>query len=272
MIAGGPSDPSIRAVLEAAGRMGVTTVALWTDSAALTFDPLTTTLWQQAREVTDITAAFLRDDVFGKGDPSVMAVLRGWLACHPGIRRLNPTAFGRSASVNKLSALAAAHRHGLTIPLTMVGNDRQGLAAFAAQAPAIRKPVEGGDYCRPLRPETTLGPAAIIAQERLTGPDLRIYRVGNQLFGFTIRSDALDYRTDQTASVSAAPVPEALVAGLIGLTDEMGLDFSASDFKTCPKSGDWVYLETNAAPMIAAFGSELAEAIVAHLMAKTAGT
>ncbi len=266
LIAGGKSDPSIGAIHDAARRLGVETMDLWTDTAVITFDPLTMKLWQDAHEVTGIAAAFLRADVFGAGRMSVTAVLRGWLACHPAIKRLNPLKFGRSASVNKLSALAAAHRHGLAIPLTMAGNDPRGLAAFAAQAPAIRKPVEGGDYCRPLVAEALTGATAIIAQERLVGPEMRIYRVGGQLFGFRIHSDALDYRTDLTALVSPAPVPEGLSAGLFALTNEMGLDFCASDFKTCPRSGIWVYLETNAAPMIAAFGPELAEAIVTHLM------
>ena len=93
-------------------------------------------------------------------------VLRGWLACHPAIKRLNPLKFGRSASVNKLSALAAAHRHGLAIPLTMAGNDPRALAAFAAQAPAIRKPVEGGDYCRPLVAEATTSMSSTVSKSR----------------------------------------------------------------------------------------------------------
>jgi hypothetical protein len=265
LIAGGKSDPSISAILGAARRLGVETFDLWTDTAVITFDPLTAALWQDAHEVTSIAAAFLRADVFGAGRMSVTAVLRGWLACHPAIKRLNPMAFGRSASVNKLSALVAAHRHGLAIPRTMAGNDPRALAVFAAQAPAIYKPVEGGDYCRPLVAKVATESAAIIAQERLVGPEMRIYRVGGQLFGFHIRSDALDYRTDQTAVVSPTQVPEDIGLALIALTDEMGLDFCASDFKTCPRSGIWVYLETNAAPMIAAFGPELAETIVAHL-------
>ncbi len=271
LIAGGKADPSIRAIHGAAQKLAVETVEIWTETAVLSFDPLTMTLWQDAHEIKDIRAAFLRNDVFGAGSASVTAVLRGWLACHPQIKRLNPMAFGRSASFNKLSALAAAHRHGLAIPLTMAGNDPRGLQAFAAQSPAIRKPVEGGDYCRPLVPDAHTGATAIIAQERLVGPDLRIYRVGGQLLGFHIRSDALDYRTDRAAVVSAAPVPADLSEGLFALTDEMGLDFCASDFKTCPRSGRLVYLETNAAPMIAAFGSELADAILAHLMAAGPG-
>lgn len=79
--------------------LGVETVDLWTDTAVLTFDPLTAALWRDAHEITGITAAFLRADGFGGGKASVMAVVRGWLACHPAIRRLNPMAFGRSASV-----------------------------------------------------------------------------------------------------------------------------------------------------------------------------
>ncbi len=271
LIAGGKSDPSIRAVQGAARTLGVETLDLWTDTAAITFDPLTALLWQDAHEITGVGAAFLRADVFGP-NPSVAAsvhtVLRGWLACHPEVRRCNPMTFGRSASVNKLSALAAAHRHGLAVPVTMAGNNPRGLEAFAAQTPAIRKPVEGGDYCRPLVPEGQPGSVAIIAQERLVGPELRLYRVGSRLFGFQIRSAALDYRTDPAAIVSAAPVPDALRSGITALTDEMGLDFCASDFKTCPRSGGWIYLETNAAPMIAAFGPELAEAIVAYLIAR----
>ena len=265
LIAGGRSDPSILAIHAASERLNVAVEAIWTYTAAVTFDPLTATLWQDAYEVRDITAAFLRADIFGTSRPSVTAVLRGWLACHPEVKRLNPMDFGRSASVHKLAALAAAHRHGLTVPVTMAGNDPRALAAFAQSFPAIRKPVEGGDYCRPLVSEALTGAEGIIAQERLVGPEMRVYRVGNQLFGFHIHSNALDYRTDLTAVCSPVPVPKGLGEGLIALTNEMRLDFCASDFKTCPRSGAWVYLETNAAPMIAAFGPELAEAIVAHL-------
>lgn len=270
LIAGGETDPSIGAIHAAACRLGVETLVLSTGSVALIFDPLTGVLWQDANEVQDVAAAFMRGDVFGSNaaaSASVMAVLRGWMACHTEIRRLNHFDFGRSASVNKLSALAVASRHGLAIPITMAGNDPRGIAAFAAQASTIRKPVQGGDYCRPLSQEDQTGALAIIAQERLIAPELRIYRVGSRLFGFEIRSAALDYRTDKTAVVSAVPVPEELAAKLVALSDEMRLDFCASDFKTCPRSGRWIYLETNAAPMIAAFGPELADAIVAHLIA-----
>lgn len=148
----------------------------------------------------------------------------------------------------------------------MASNDQSALAAFAREGPAICKPVSGGDYCRPLVAEAEMRRDAIIVQEQLVGPELRIYRVGARLFAFTIHSAALDYRTDTTATITPISVPEDLRHGLVSLTDEMGLGFCASDFKTCPRSGEWVYLETNAAPMFAAFGLDLADAIVTHLM------
>jgi hypothetical protein len=35
--------------------------------------------------------------------------------------------------------------------------------------------------------------------------------------------------------------------------DEVGLDFGAADFKTCPDTGSYRFLEVNSAPMFAGF-------------------
>lgn len=189
-----------------------------------------------------------------------LAVLRGWLAGADRVRCFNRDPFGRSRSVNKLAALRAAALLGLAVPETLSGNDGDALMRALAGGPLVQKPFRGGNYCRPLTAgmlETHLAGGralpAVTAQARLVAPDLRVFRVGTRLVGFEIRSGALDYRTDPAARIVPRDIPGEIAAPLVALNDAMGLDWCASDFKTCPETGAFVYLETNANPMFHGF-------------------
>jgi hypothetical protein len=76
-----------------------------------------------------------------------------------------------------------------------------------------------------------------------------------------LRSEALDYRTDPRVEVAAVPAPAALTAPLGRLMDGLGLDFGAADFKTCPETGRFLFLEVNSAPMFAGFDRVAAGAL-----------
>lgn len=270
MLAGGAADPQLRALGRAAQVTGIplrTALSTIDGHPLLRFDPVDARLHLDGRDCDDLRAVFLRPDVFpppGAGPrwraeaAAALAVVRGWAAAAK-VRRFNADPFGRSRSVSKPAALAAAARLGLAVPRTSVGNDAAALAAWASSpgAALVQKPVGGGDLCRPLSAVTLarLGsrrPAAVIAQERIGGPDLRLFRVGRQWLAFEVRSAALDYRDDPRPALQAVTPPPELLAPLTRLTDAMGLDWAASDFKLCPERGP-IYLETNANPMFAAF-------------------
>lgn len=289
LLAGGASDPNLGALMRTAMACGVTVQPLLSapgQGPRLAFDPHSGALLLEGRAMAPPRAAFLRADVFGgnpatapgrryrQGEAAVQGILRGWLAAQPGIARFNADPFGRSRSVNKLAALAAAARIGLAVPETLAGNDAAALAARLETGALVQKPVAGGEYCRPLavpdldRHQGDL--PAVIAQARLAPPELRVFRAGAALLGFDVASAALDYRQDRATVVRPRTVPQELQAPLLALTDAMGLDWCASDFKTCPQTGRLLYLETNANPMFAAF-DRAAEGALCRQMLRAMG-
>ncbi|HLL99763.1 MAG TPA: hypothetical protein VK400_01805, partial [Pyrinomonadaceae bacterium] len=160
--------------------------------------------------------------------------------------------------------LNLAQSFGLKIPDTVVTNDFSYLAQFEKNRRLVAKPVNGGGYCRSfeevrrqteLKNETTAAAPAIV-QNRLVAPEIRIYAVGKSFFAFEITSEELDYRTTPKARIEYIEnFSGELTGGLQKLLDALGLDFAAADFKTCPETGEPVFLEVNTSPMFAAFDS-----------------
>ena len=64
-------------------------------------------------------------------------------------------------------------------------------------------------------------------------------------------------------------VPADLVEKLTHLSDHLGLDFAAADFKTDARSGELQFLEINTNPMFAGFdqiaAGALSDALLKHL-------
>jgi hypothetical protein len=228
------------------------------------------------------SALFIRHDVFtnmSDGRPesasraySWFTAVASWAAAHPTVKILNRH---HSAQLLKPQQLTAALACGLEIPRTWITND---LAALRKLGPAagVVKPVGGGDYCRSLAPvlqaterRGRAAPAPAIVQELLVQPELRVYRVGRKFLSFRITSDALDYRTTQNCQVTAARNVGALIPPLRRLMNFLKLDFAAADFKTCPATGRYLFLEVNSGPMFAAFdaasGMGVSKAIVEYL-------
>ena len=112
--------------------------------------------------------------------------------------------------------------------------------------------------------------APAIVQQRLVPPELRLYVVGDRYFAFNVISPELDYRSTQNCRVEPTEVPSALIAGFGALLARLGLDFAAADFKTCPDTGELLFLEVNNGPMFAAFdlatSGELCLAMIQTLM------
>lgn len=282
LVVGGEDDPNIRHLLATLEREGLCHRALLIGperAPALRWDLDGDELILDG-EPLRAAGAFLRHDVFGpmrqRDDAgrrraaeralSWHLCLVGWLEVHEQVRLLNRRHLGRAN--NKPAQLAVARRLGLKIPATRIANQLAALDDFLAGADKIAKPVAGGSLTRDYaelraniqhRPGFDGEPVAAspaIVQQRLVAPELRIYRVGDDLHAFVVDSPSLDYRERQDARlrpVELDTLDSALLAKLVALADGLGLDYAAADFKTDPQSGELCFLEINSAPMFAAF-------------------
>lgn len=281
LIAGGALDPHLRRVHAAALARGLAVRALLVGpehhprlhvalpGGALAVDG----------EALAPTALFLRHDVFawlGDRRPPVerraaawYEALLGWALLHPTLRLYNRRAALRR--VNKLVGLAEAARVGLRVPQTTLSNDLSALRAAAG--PCVAKPLLGGAYTLPLdaaldaaprEGEALLAPALV--QERLEYPELRAQRVGRSWFAFEIAASTLDHREEPAAPARPVPLPAALRRPLGRLSTRLGLDLCAADFKRCPRTGEWVFLELNSQPMWTAFDTAAGGAITQAIL------
>jgi hypothetical protein len=201
------------------------------------------------------TACFVRHDVFltqetGSESDHRAALnwfqaVKGWALSRPDVRFLNRHV--RRADQGKFETLVQARSCGLRVPATMVAN----IAARAPGTDSVRKPVAGGELTVLLDRHETLAYPYLL-QPRLLRPELRVYRIGARLLGFTIQSPHLDYREHHEVTVAEHPVPRRIGAAFKRLCDRLGLDFAAGDFMSNGKGG-WTFLEANSQPMFAAF-------------------
>jgi hypothetical protein len=284
LVAGGVRDPNVHTVLAAAEARGVETVPLLIGEGrnpSLTWDLDSDDLRLDGKRVA-VTGVFARQDVFHGGGPHACyralawyTTLQGWLAVCSRIRVLNRGYLGRHT--NKLHTLRLARAAGLKVPATVVTNEVGSLARSRQAGETIAKPVPGGGYCKPINEllaDTELcdGIAAspAIVQDRLSGPDLRIYGINGGCMGFRIQADAVDYRESRNRNIEWIDhLPGSTVEGLGRLMASMGLDWCAADFKAHPESGDLTFLEINSNPMFSVFDrvgrGAIADAIVQFL-------
>ncbi len=284
MIAGGDTDPQLMRLLKRAALHGIPVQCLLTGQAGLPrlhWDIQRNQLLNEG-EVVTVSAAFIRQDVFAylkskDAQDNVVAhewyaAVSGWLLASPAIRLCN-RAFQACGAVNKPYVLRLALERGFNVAQTYVSNDIPAMNALGDCGAWITKPVTGGAYCTPLEPhEARLNNRLSypqIVQQRLEQPELRVFRVGNAWFGFKIESDVLDYRTSSATRMTEVEVPADLVEKLTCLSDHLGLDFAAADFKTDPHTGEWQFLEINTNPMFAGFdqvaAGKLSDALLKYL-------
>lgn len=286
LVCGGDEDPNVQRLLDRlrGRRLEATAVLVGAGSHP-------SVVWdiQGDRLVVDghpirPAAAFIRYDVFtnlSDSRPSSAyranawySTLMAWIRAHPRVRSFNARTDG---SLLKAEVLVEARRNGFEIPRTLVTNDLKFLVEGVPVDEWVVKPVTGGEYCQPLGPmvagaerKRDVAAAPAIVQERLVGPDVRIYRIGNTFAAFAIHSSALDYREDESCRLDYLPKPPAGIVGkLRELSDRLALDFLAADFKHCPLTGRLKFLEINTAPMFLAFDlasdGRITDAIISHL-------
>lgn len=276
LVAGGDADLNLHSLLQELERQRAPYVRLLAGSEThpvLTWDLAADRLTIEGEAVAP-RAVFLRHDVFST--PSAArafawyTTVLSWAMAHRDVRLFNRHHAGH---LLKPEQLLLARACGLDIPSTMITNDASALEAMHDQ---VVKPVAGGEYTQPLTAALAAAPrrgnalaAPAIVQETLVPPELRIYRAGDRFLSFHVVANTLDYRTDANARVEPVKNNHRLVAGLRKLTDALGLDFAAADFKQCPGTRRMLFLEVNSGPMFAAFdaasNSAVSRAIVRAL-------
>jgi glutathione synthase/RimK-type ligase-like ATP-grasp enzyme len=273
LVAGGDTDPNLAAILRCLENRGLTHEALLIGKymhPRVTWDLDNDKLLINAQERSP-SALFIRNDVFtglaaGRPEPFQRAMawfttILGWALSHPQVRILN-----RDSALNltnKLHVLRLAHEVGFEIPSTLVSNDFELLSAEMEKRQLIVKPVNGGDYTKELREALEIAPvlnsslaSPAIIQERLTPPEIRVYRIGQGYFPYQLVADALDYRSIsdcQVIPLELSDLPEGLIDRLGALMDRLQMNFGAADFKASPQTKRLLILEINNSPMFAAF-------------------
>jgi hypothetical protein len=198
------------------------------------------------------TSLFIRYDVFSSHDSAakhgLFQAIRGWAIAHPSVGLLNRR--NEDLDVNKPRALMLAREYGFDIPETRITRD---FDSFADKNNYIVKPVAGGEYTRMLTESDALPQYPWIVQEKLSYPELRLFRIGAHFFAFEIASNLLDYRVDKNVQIKEVPAPVDLIGPMTKLTDHLGLDYAAADLKTHPVTGKLVFLEVNTMPMFSGY-------------------
>lgn len=286
LVAGGETDPNVRRLVEAATaehQRCITLIVGRNQHPRLTWDLSVDRLELNGKRIRP-RAAFIRHDVFGHMDDgrnetafrahAWYSTVVAYVDSHPEVRSFNREHDGGATKPHQLHL---ARRVGLEVPWTLISNDLPRIRRAARARSLVVKPVNGGEYCQGLSEvidgtpsKAGAGAAPAIVQEELVHPDVRIYRIGTQYLAFEIESRVLDYRTTSDVRVRNIPLPApAIVRSLGRLTDALGLDFAAADFKADRKTGKLLFLEVNSAPMFVAFDAasngSLCRAILADL-------
>lgn len=272
LISGGEHDPNIAHLLEIARKRKINTSKILFGPHAhpsIHWDIHANRLLLDGTEL-EPASVFLRYDVFNHMTDARAqtafrahawyAAIAGWIASRADIRTFNRDG---EPNVLKPAILRMALDIGMDIPRSLVSNDvkRINKETRGDFKKWIAKPTCGGEYTQVLddligniEPRDGAASAPAIIQERLISPDVRIFRVGDEFLAFAIESKEIDYRMDGACKLSVIMnVPKRLTRKLKRLTDRLGFDFAAADYKTCANMGKLQFLEMNTAPMFVAF-------------------
>ncbi len=160
-----------------------------------------------------------------------------------------------------------AARRGLEVPRSLVTNDPDAVRAFAGTCAGglVGKLVESGGVSLQDEHGRTSFPTFAVTDDDLDAldglvlspmlfqekvPKRREHRltvVGARVFAAAVDpGDVLDWRTDAAVvrSFHASTIPLAVERAVLGLLDDLGLDYGTVDLIETP-DGRWVFLEVN---------------------------
>jgi len=277
LLIGGESDPNIVLLDKVARSLGVNVESLIVGEnhhPTISWNIINDTLTINHRLIKP-TSVFIRHDAFSSlsdqreevsaRSASWFTTLANWVLAHPTVKCFNKNSL--NGSHGKPQVLALANRLGIDIPDTVISNDIQNLTEINKTAQLVVKPVFGGGFCEEFKHACTEldlnnGASAMpaIVQERLAQPEVRIYRIGDSFYPFLMESTSLDYRVKQDCNITPLDTDKFdknIIFLLKKLTDNLKMKFAAADYKTCPTTGELLFLEVNAQPMFTVFDKKL---------------
>lgn len=201
-----------------------------------------------------------------------------------GIPLVNPPQAG-SVHQFKPFQLDVLRKLGAQVPRTLVTNDPEAAARFAAAVPdAIFKPVMGGaltrkldDHARKNLPLIAASP--VIFQERAPGVDVRVTMIGEKAVSCVVvdaPEGSIDFRAHaQYASGGGTyrniEVPERVLTLCRQAMKACKLEFAGIDLRH--QGDDWVFLELNSSPVYLdverKMGHPISRELIAHLIRLT---
>jgi hypothetical protein len=198
--------------------------------------------------------------------------LKSWALYNEGVGMLNRHMTVGSAL--KLYLLIIAEEFGFKTPRSIITNitEKPGLTEEKAVIKTVNDGLGTAHYepnMEPLDPPHLFKARPWVIQEQLDYPELRIFRVGPWLFAFEINAQTIDSRIDDTQSLKHVDVPDYLKDPMMKLTDHLQVDFAAADFKSCSKTGKFVFLEINNGATFSGYDAvaegRVSDAMVLHL-------
>lgn len=186
------------------------------------------------------------------------AMVMGWLMnLQETVPFVNPLWLATMAPLKPLQ-LGQLMRAGISVPRTLVSNDRQEIEAFRAQVgDAIFKPVTGGRYCERLTDEALReidwARFPSVFQEYVPGENVRVSALpGEILSACAVSGEEIDFRAAESfmhgqEAMREIDLPEEARRMCWKGLEACGLLFSGIDLKGTPEDG-YVMLECNQRP------------------------
>lgn len=169
------------------------------------------------------------------------------------------------------------YQNGIRIPRTLITNDKYALEDFyfANNKSIIYKPVRGGAYTQKFKEEDLLRtdslencPAQM--QEFVDGVDIRVYAFDSgEIFAGEILAENVDFRQDGgDAVINKVELPQSVKQDCLKILKLLGLKYSGIDIRLS-KTGEYVFIEANPAPMFTYFeqktGYEITNTLIKNL-------
>jgi hypothetical protein len=261
LIAGGNADPNVLRLMATATALGVTFGTAWAG-----VDTLTWRLGHPGVSVNGVKhnpkSLFARFNVFGY---DVQADTDSWWKYHNWHTALcdslheSNTLNPMEPASSKVRNLRLASDCGFAVPETAV--------CSISPLDGICKPLHGGDHTKRITRGSACPWGLGFCQEYLSGPEYRIYVVGEKAWAFAMQSDSLDYRENQDVIVSPVTGLDEEVRKTKRVMQRLCLQFASVDLRR--GDGAVRFLEINDGPMFVAFDDvvnrEISEAMISLL-------
>lgn len=168
--------------------------------------------------------------------------------------------------------------NGIRIPRTVVTNDKNELENFyiTNNKSIIYKPVLGGAFTKKMNDQDLLRADTLIncpcqLQEFVDGVDIRIYAFeSGEVFAGEIIAKDVDFRQDENAVINKVKLPKSVEKDCLKTLKLLNLKYSGIDVRLS-KSGEYVFIEANPAPMFKHFENMTGHAITDTLIKNLKG-